>query len=233
MLRKLFTAFRGAASETGEAIIDHQAIRILEQEMRDAEKELNDAKTQLTSIMADRSLAQKKVDTLEESISEYEASAIAALEKGDEALAQEVAERIASLEEEKSSEEAVVAQFDGSIETLQSTIRKSQNNQRQIKQQISVVKATESAQKAQAAVAEKHSGQNASMSNAMDSLDRIKKKQAHRAAQMEAASQMEKEASGADLDERLKKAGIGSSNRQASDVMSRLKARASNTENGS
>ncbi|PSJ22392.1 phage shock protein A [Halomonas sp. ND22Bw] len=233
MLRKIFTAFRGAASETGEAIIDHQAIRILEQEMRDAEKELNDAKTQLASIMADRSLAQKKVDGLVDSISEYEASAIAALEKGDEALAQEVAERIASLEEEKASEEAVVAQYDGSIETLQSTIRKSQNNQRQIKQQISVVKATESAQKAQAAVAEKHSGQNASMSNAMDSLDRIKKKQEHRAAQMEAASQMEKEASGADLDERLKDAGIGSSNRQASDVMSRLKARAQSADSDS
>ena len=35
---KLLTAFRGATTEAGNAILDTQAIRILEQELRDAKK---------------------------------------------------------------------------------------------------------------------------------------------------------------------------------------------------
>jgi phage shock protein A len=33
---KVFTAFKGAVSETGETIADHQAIRIMDQELREA-----------------------------------------------------------------------------------------------------------------------------------------------------------------------------------------------------
>ena len=36
--KKIITAVRGGASEVGEAIVDANAIRILEQEMRDADK---------------------------------------------------------------------------------------------------------------------------------------------------------------------------------------------------
>ena len=35
--KKLVTAIRGGASEVGEAIVDSQAIRILDQELRDAQ----------------------------------------------------------------------------------------------------------------------------------------------------------------------------------------------------
>ena len=42
ILAKMFTALRGGATEAGEAVVDHQALRILDQEMRDAEKELAD-----------------------------------------------------------------------------------------------------------------------------------------------------------------------------------------------
>ena len=39
-LKKLWTALRGAANEGVEAVADTQAIRILDQEMREAKKEL-------------------------------------------------------------------------------------------------------------------------------------------------------------------------------------------------
>ena len=49
---KLITAIRGGATEAGQAVVDTQAIRILEQELRDSKKALGDAKMGLTSIMA-------------------------------------------------------------------------------------------------------------------------------------------------------------------------------------
>ena len=51
ILAKMFTALRGGATEAGEAVVDHQALRILDQEMRDAEKELAEAKSQLAEVM--------------------------------------------------------------------------------------------------------------------------------------------------------------------------------------
>lgn len=37
---KLFTALRGGANEVGESIVDQQALRILDQEIRDADSAL-------------------------------------------------------------------------------------------------------------------------------------------------------------------------------------------------
>ena len=42
---KVFTAFKGVVSETGETIADNQAIRIMDQELREAANEINGAKT--------------------------------------------------------------------------------------------------------------------------------------------------------------------------------------------
>jgi phage shock protein A len=51
---KLFTAFRGAANETGDAIIDTQALRILDQEIRDSKVHLDAAKENLAKVMAEQ-----------------------------------------------------------------------------------------------------------------------------------------------------------------------------------
>ena len=49
---KLFTALRGGANEVGEAIADQQALRILDQEIRDADSALSNARRELVTIMA-------------------------------------------------------------------------------------------------------------------------------------------------------------------------------------
>lgn len=49
---KLLSALRGGANEVGEAIVDSQALRILDQEIRDADVELRKSREALASIMA-------------------------------------------------------------------------------------------------------------------------------------------------------------------------------------
>ena len=56
---KVATAIRGGVNEAGEAIVDNQALRILDQEIRDADNELINSKEALTSIIAKRKLADK------------------------------------------------------------------------------------------------------------------------------------------------------------------------------
>ena len=69
---KLMTAVRGGATEIGEAIVDNQALRILDQEIRDAGEELNRSKTALANIMAKEKLSNDKCSQLKAKISEYE-----------------------------------------------------------------------------------------------------------------------------------------------------------------
>nr|WP_295709927.1 PspA/IM30 family protein [uncultured Halomonas sp.] len=225
MLSKIMTALRGKANETGQTVVDSQALRILDQEIRDSEKHLSQSKTELTRLMGQRQLNSNKADTLESKIAELEKSAEAALDKGEEALAVEVAERMVALQDDLEAERAIVSEYDASIEKLRGAIRGTDNQLRQLKQQVSVVKATESAQKAQSAVASRHSGQNSAMSSAMESLERIKERQQLNSAQMSAADEMAAEESGTSLEARLKAAGIGGQERKADDVLARLKAK--------
>ncbi len=221
---KVATAIRGGVSEAGEAIADNQALRILDQEIRDADSELSRSKEALTSIIAKRKLADKKADGLKSSLTEYEGYALQALEKGDEGLAIEIAEKIAGLETELMGEGGLAKSFADSEAQLRKIVGQTEANLKRLKQQVDTVKATEIVQKSQAAVAARHSGAGSSMRSALDSLERLKTKQAERAAKFEAASEIAESTEEASLDAKLKSAGIVGGGASGGDVLARLKA---------
>lgn len=222
---KVVTAVRGGVSEAGEAIVDHQALRILDQEIRDADDNLSKSKVALTGIIAKRKLADKKVASLKSSLEEYEGYAIQALDKGDETLATEIAEKIAGLETELMGEEGMGKSFATSEGQLRKAVAQTEGNLKRLKQQVDTVKAMEQVQKAQAAVAARHSGAGSSMLSAVDSLERLKTKQAERAAQFEAASELAGSTEEVSLDAKLKAAGIVGGGASGNDVLARLKAK--------
>lgn len=222
---KVATAVRGGVSEAGEAIVDSQALRILDQEIRDADNALLKSKEALTGIIAKRKLAQKKVGSLKSSLEEYEGYAIQALDKGDENLAAEIAEKIAGMETELSGEEGVAKSFADSEAQLRRALTQTESNLKRLKQQVDTVKATETVQRAQAAVAARHSGADSSMSSAVDSLERLKIRQAERAAQFEAARELAESTEEVSLKDKLKAAGIVDGGAKGGDVLARLKAK--------
>jgi len=220
---KMMTALRGGVNEAGEAIVDSQALRILDQEIRDASEELKHSKDSLAAIIAREKLAKEKGNNLSKQIEENEGYAIKALDKGNDSLAQEVAEKIANLENQLTTEAAAAASFAESASNLRSAINQAESNLRRLKQQVDTVKATDNVQRAQETVAERHSGSNSKLRTAMDSLERIKEKQALKAATMSAASELANDSSDASLASKLEEAGITSSSKSASDILERLK----------
>lgn len=224
---KVATAVRGGVSEAGEAIADNQALRILDQEIRDADNDLSKSKDGLTSIIAKRKLADKKVNSLKSSLSEYEGYAMQALDKGDDALAGEIATKIAGLEAELMGEEGLAKSFADSEAQLRKAVSQTESSLKRLKQQVDTVKATEKVQKAQAAVAARNSGAGSSMRGALDSLERLKTKQTERAARFEAASELAESTEEVSLDAKLKAAGIVDGGASGGDVLARLKAKRS------
>jgi phage shock protein A len=223
IFRKLITAVRGGATEVGEAIVDTQAIRILEQELRDSKTALNDAKTNLTAIMAEKMGIDRKVKDLSGKIKEHEGYAIQAMDKGDEDLALEVANKIAEFEHELNIQQGILDGYESKVTTLKKMIRQTERNIQAMDREISVVKTTEKVQKANDLASAKFSGSNSALRSATDSLERIKARQQKREDQATAALELESEENGDDLQERLKKAGIVDSASSGSSILDRLK----------
>lgn len=225
IFKKIMTAIRGGASEVGESIVDSNATRIFEQEIRDAENHLTKAKRDLTGVMAQQMASSRDVDRIKREVTEHEGYAVQALEKGDETLALAVAEKIATLESELSSQQQSLDSFEGSANRLKDLVKKSERQVNEYKRQLSMVKTTESVQKATSAITDNFSSSNSKLLSAKDSLERIKAKQQKFDDQMKAAEVLESEDSDTSLAAKLKEAGIGSTDASASSVLDRLKAK--------
>jgi phage shock protein A len=225
IFKKIMTAIRGGASEAGEAIVDANATRIFEQEIRDAENHLTKAKRDLTGVMAEQMSAQRDVERLTREITEHEGYVGQALEKGDETLALAVAEKIASLETELASQQQALSSYTTSSERLKELVKKSERQVAEHKRQLSMVKTTESVQKATSAITDNFSSSNSKLLSAKDSLERIKAKQQKFDDKMKAAELLESEDSDTSLQAQLKSAGIGAQDNSANSVLDRIKAK--------
>ncbi|MEN7344227.1 MAG: PspA/IM30 family protein [Pseudomonadota bacterium] len=222
---KMITALRGGINEAGEVIVDSQALRILDQEVRDAAEELKQSKDSLAAIIARQKVAEERVSKIGEQIKEHEGYAVAALEKDNENLALEVAEKIAALESKLDTETATAKGYEESADQLRAAIADAERDIQRIKQQIDTVKATDSVQKAQAAVSERHSGSDSKLRNAKESLERIKERQELRAAQTKAAREIANTSDDQTLADKLSAEGITPQSHNAKEILERLKSK--------
>lgn len=225
ILPKLITALRGAATETGEAIVDSQQLRILDQEMRDADEDLNGARENLTQVMAERRGVERKIEELGAQISEYTGYVESALNKGNEDLATSACEKIAELEEELGVQRDALGQMDTGLTQMRHSIKETERNITAMRRQVNLIKATEKVQNANESAAKRFAGTSSSVSSASQSLERIRTRQQGRADRMEAASQLQEETEGTDLKRRLAAAGITKSASSGNDVLARIRAK--------
>ena len=219
--KKLITAVKGGATEAAEAVADSQALRILDQEIREAKEELRKSDHARTQILAKCKLSKQKIDSFNASIAEYEAHARKAIDS-DRQLALDCAQKVSELKEERDQEQAYLDQFEQSEKQLATNIQQAKANLRRLEQQVDMVKATESVHKAQLAVSSRHMGANSKMKTATESLSRIQEKQKMRSAELEAAEELASEDSNTDLEKRLAEAGIKGGKTSADDELSRI-----------
>ncbi|MCV6638776.1 PspA/IM30 family protein [Candidatus Albibeggiatoa sp. nov. NOAA] len=221
---KLFTALRGGLNEAGEAVVDSQAIRILDQEIRDAKQHLDEAKQNLTKVMAEQIGVEREVKKLQANITEYEGYAIQALDKSDEHLAAEIATKIAGLEDELAAQQAILDSYNTNIQELKQAIRQTERNIRAMEREISVVKTTESVQKANIQASSQFTHSDSALRSAKASLERIREKQQRKNDEMKAAMALQQEENNGELHTKLREAGILKPESSGDDVLERLKA---------
>ena len=219
---KLFTLGRAGAHEATSAVVDANAIRILDQEIRDADTAQGKARDDMATLVARRRILEKEVAGFRDQVTKYEGSARAAVTKGDMDLARQVAQRIADLESDIALKEPQIADMRVAEEQLHTAVAATDRRIETLRREVEVVKVNESVQKAQAAVSARGAGAGASLGSAADSLARIKERQMVRGEKIKAAGELEDRRTGADLDEKLRLAGILPGQSSADDILARL-----------
>lgn len=224
---KIMTAVRGGAREVGESIVDANSIRIFEQEIRDAENHLTNAKRNLTDVMAKQMQAKRSLERAQSDLTEHEGYAVQALNANNEALALEVAEKIAQLEKQVEEEKEAVESLSANAERLKDLVKRSERQLAEHQRQLTMVKTTDSVQKATSAITDNFTSSSSKLLNAKESLERIKQKQQDFDDRMVAAEELTAEGSDQSLKDKLAAAGIGKQQSDANSVLARLKAKQS------
>jgi phage shock protein A len=221
----IVTAIRGGVNEAGEAIVDSQAIRIYEQEIREAETAIEKAKKSLTSLKTTEIGLKRKLNTLNDDIADYETKAMQALDSGKEDLATEVAGHIDELEQERNSIKEEHENLKKEVSSIYSLIKKREKVIQKNKRELEKVKTVQQLQNATNSISANIAATGSSEHRVAKALDRIKKKQQRTTDSMEAGEWMEEQDSSSDIDKKLKDSGIGKTTGGADSVLERLKAK--------
>ncbi|MET4027365.1 phage shock protein A [Marinobacter sp. MBR-99] len=223
VLKKILTAMRGGVNELGEAVVDGQGNRILEQELRDAEQELKQAKQELAALMAESASLARQIRVEQDSASKREQDASKALAAGQEDLAREVAERIVGHERRAGELTQTRELLQQRISGLKERAQRAEKQLADYRRELQVVKTNERVLRTTAQIDTNINSNQSSLSTAKETLERIRDRQAREEDRQTASATLEKELTGADLDEKLKAAGIDSEQDAVNDVLARLK----------
>ncbi len=223
IIEKLLTVIRGGAREIGESVVDSQSMRIFEQEIHDSKESLAEAKEGLTEIVAKRMAIERELKKIQEDISKNEGYALKALEKSDEALALEVADKIAKLEAKAENIDAELKSYTDNVSILKQKIKEAEKVISDHERELAMVKTRESVQQATKSVTQTVTVNDSSIGSARESLERIKNKQQAEQDKLHAGIQLQKEMDGEDLDKKLKASGIKLEAHSAESVLARLK----------
>ena len=106
--------------------------------------------------------------------------------------------------------------------SMMRTVQETETRIQAMKREIESVKATDSLQKAQSAIASSQSGVNSKLGNAMDSLERIRRRQEETSARIEAGEELAAIESGGSLDRQLLEAGIGGQSSSTESILAEI-----------
>lgn len=225
-IRKLFTLFRAYEVEAGQAVIDAHALKILEQELRDAASGVAEATRELTGLMAREMADRRAFEAADHRASEHEVFALKALQKGNEPLARQCADVIAAAEAERDRYGRNLDEARRHIVSLRTGIAKADARISEIRRELLAARSRAALQRATGSLAQSTRGVSSALAAAEETLARINELQTDAVDRSAAAELLADEKSGATLRTKLSAAGIAEPVFQTADaVLARLRER--------
>lgn len=157
---KIITAVQLGVHDTGDMPIDSHAMRILAQEIRNTDTTLNQLQDSFEQFTRKKTHATQQIKQNQQDIKQYEGYAVQAMEQKNERLALDIAEKIAELEQQQAELKLNLADYQNQKDQLITAITLTEENLTRLKQQIDMVKATQSVHQAQETIVTRHSNDN-------------------------------------------------------------------------
>ena len=225
VLKLFVTLFRGRAAEAAETVADHNALPLLDQQIRDAAAALGRARRALALAMAQEAQEAPRLEEAAKRIADLEDRARQALAAGRDDLATEAAEAIAGLEAEQAARRAAQGMFAAEAARLRRIVADTEARLAELDRGRRLARAAH-------AVRGMHGDRigaaplhEATLAEAEATLARLRARQAEEAAAQEALDGLEAERRPASVAEKLAEAGFGKPVRPTADaVLARLRA---------
>ena len=225
MLKSLLTLMRGTANDAVEATIDHKALVILDQQIRDCGAAVNMARKALAIAIAQDRQEQGRLEKLGDRIGDLEARATRALNGDREDLANQAAEAIAALEDERDAGAEAQASFAKECQRLRAVVRSSEQRLRDLERGRRTAKTYDAVIKLRDKGLGAGQGHLNTLSEAEATLERLRSRQRALDHATEALDQLEADTSSKTITDRMADAGFGApTQNRAADVLERLKA---------
>lgn len=206
MFRSLFTLMRGRAHDADEAFTDAHALPILKQQLRDCAQAVSAARKALALAIAQNDQETEQFERLATRIAELEERTVAALEQGQQDLAQEAAETIARLQTDQEASREVLNTLQEEVEKLRASVVTSEQRLRALKRGERIAMATDKAQRVSQAIP---GGTSSALRDAEETLTRLRTRQTEVEATNEALDALENTNDTRSLREKLAEAGCG------------------------
>lgn len=229
---KLNTLLRASAHEPAEALVDANAIRIFEQELRDAEQAFGRSKRQLACLMAEKKFLERDNGTLRESIEHREAQAAQALQNGHEGLAMELATNIAEDENLLTRQQQHLERIQQQEARLRSQLRATARNLRHYQAELRMARANQSAGRVTVQLDGYRQGITGHFEEMDESITRLQAHQTRAKDMDDALNELNQDLGDHSLDERLRAAGIDTGDQRAEKVLFRIRARQQGAADG-
>ncbi len=231
MFKSIVTIFRGRAAEAGEALIDANAMTILDQQIRDCATAIETTRRTLALAIAQERQEEARLEKLSSRRDALEARAGAALDAGNEDLAMEAAAMIASMETEHTDASASLARHKLETERLRGLVRTAQARLTELERGRRSARKTAAVLKLRDVQTGTSVSFTSNLRDAEATLNRLKERQGDLDAAAQALDELDAETSPGSIEDKLAAAGFGPPTRtQAKDVLDRLKAARAGTD---
>ena len=222
MFNSFFALIRGRSHESAQAVIDANALTVLRQQIRDSASAVTSAKKAIAVAQAQNDREKYQYDLLVNRIHDLEVRTLAAIDKGEDALANEAAETIAVLEAERDASLEAQGRFDREIDRLKRIVQKSEAQLRDLQRGERLATVTAKTQRLRSTTPVATAS---SIKDAEATLTRLRERQMEMDAAANALDELTKEEDPISVEQKLSEAGCGTPIRSTADqVLERLKA---------
>lgn len=155
MFNTLRTLVAGANARAEETVRDYYSIELIEQKIREATTSLKAAKVSLAGLIQRKRAEERQADTLQDRITDLISRTKAALENGEDSLAEEAAMAIATMENELAVRRDTIQRLETRVMRLEGSVETAHRRLTDLKQGVIAAKSIRREQQLQARLGHK------------------------------------------------------------------------------